>query len=85
MDMTIPAATVQKLNSLSDNEKLLVVNLIDRLDRDKNGRVKHGIPDIIGLFSLKLVDWFGPKSELSDEEVDAYISSVRAERRADRN
>ena len=83
--MTIPATTVKKLNSLSDNEKMLVVNLIDRLDKSNTGELKHGFPDILGLLSLKIVDWFGTKSELSDEEADAYIASVRAERRANRN
>ena len=29
---------------------------------------------------MKFVDWFSPKSDLTDDEVDDFIDSVRTER-----
>lgn len=46
-----------------------------------NSNTKKKKIDFIGLLSLKFVDWFSPKSNLTDDEVDDYIDSVRADRR----
>ena len=82
--MAVSANTVKKFNALSVDNKKLVVNLIDRLDQDNAGKTRFRFPDVFGILSLKLVDWFSPKSDLSDEDVNAYITSVRAERRENR-
>ena len=83
MDMTISAETIGKLNSLSPDNKKMVVRFIDQLDREEARRPKRWPkPDLIGIALLKLNDLFGSRKPISDEEIDAVIASVRAERRA---
>ena len=76
--VTISTDTISRMNALSEGDKLAVIQLVDRLSNKPHRRM----PDLLGLLSLKMVDWFSPKSKMTDEEVDEFIASVRAERRA---
>ena len=78
--MTIPADTILKLNKLPDNDKRNVINIVDAM----SNRPRRKLPFIPGLISLRLNELLRSRKGdiLTDEQIDDFISAVRAERRA---
>ena len=71
----------KQISELSFEDRIMVSNLINHL----SARPRKRKTNILGLLSLKFVEWFSPKSDLTDEEVDDYINSVRAKENEHRN
>ena len=81
-DMTISSDNLaNRIAALPEQDQWTIYNVISGIE----GRQKYFKTDYLGLLSLKFVDWFGSKDNLSDDEVDEIISSVRRKRREQSN
>ncbi|SCY72629.1 hypothetical protein SAMN02910292_02668 [Lachnospiraceae bacterium XBB2008] len=68
--MPIPQETIKKMQALSSDQMSIVINLVDQLSA--------ATP--LDIFEALRAD--GQKYPMSEEEVNAFVANVRAERNA---
>ena len=73
--MTATTETINKMNALSDDNFTIIVNLIDYMTASQ-----EKFED--GLEIFEAVRSEGIKNPMTEDEVDAFVTSVRKERRA---
>ena len=83
-DMAVMSAEMlaNRITALPERDQMTVSNVLSGIEGRKRRYFKT---DYLGLLSLKLgdlFDMFRPKSDLTDDEIDEIIASVRKERRA---
>ena len=73
--MTATAETINKINSLNDNNFTIIVNLVDYLSATQD-HFEEGLE----LFEAARKE--GKKNPMTEEEAEAFVEAVRREKHA---